>query len=90
MSPNSRDLDSSISSLNSDLREVPSLPQTLSSLSAKVAMPVIGLHIFNPSAQGAEAGGSLDLKLAFSTSQITEQTGLHRKTLPQKKRGVKE
>lgn len=85
MSPNSRDLESSISSLNSDLREVPSLTQTLSPLSKKVAMPVIGLHIFNPSAQGAVAGRSLDLRLASSTSQITEQTGLHRKTLPQKK-----
>lgn len=84
MSPNSRDLDSSISSLNSDIREVSSLPQTLTSLSEKVAMPVIGVHTFNPYAQEAEEGGSLDLRLAPSTLQILEQIGLHRKTLPQK------
>lgn len=75
MSPNSRDLDSSISSLNSDLREVASLPQTLSSLSEKVAIPVIGLHIFNLSAQGAEAGGSLDLRLASLLHKLQSRQG---------------
>jgi hypothetical protein len=38
------------------------------------------VHPFNPSAQEAEADGSLSLSLAWSTEQVPLQSGLHRET----------
>ena len=38
-------------------------------------------HAFNPSPWEAEVGGSLDLRLAWSTKQVPGQPGLHRETL---------
>uniref|UniRef100_A0ABK0LLZ5 Protein archease n=1 Tax=Rattus norvegicus TaxID=10116 RepID=A0ABK0LLZ5_RAT len=40
---------------------------------------------FNPSTQEAEAGGSLSLRLAWSTERVPAQPGLHRETLSWKK-----
>ena len=38
-------------------------------------------RIFNPSAQEAEAGGSLSSRPAWSTKQVPGQPGLHREML---------
>jgi hypothetical protein len=43
------------------------------------------VHIFNPSTQNAEAGGSISISLwqAWSTEQVPGQTGLCRETMSQ-------
>jgi hypothetical protein len=47
-------------------------------------------HTFNPSPQEAEAGRSLSLRLAWSIDRIPGQPGLHRETLPQKRKRARE
>jgi hypothetical protein len=39
-------------------------------------------HTFNPSSQEAEAGGTLNLRLALSTEGVPDQPGLYREILP--------
>jgi hypothetical protein len=46
-------------------------------------------HAFNPRTQEAEAGGSLSLRPAWSTQRVPGQPGLHKETLPRKKKKLK-
>jgi hypothetical protein len=50
---------------------------------------VVVVHTFNPNIGEAETGRSLSLRLAWSTEQVSEQPGLHRETLSQKKKKKK-
>ena len=48
----------------------------------KLSNQTVVVQAFNSSTQEAEAGGSLSLKLAWSTEQVSGQPGLlHRETL---------
>jgi hypothetical protein len=44
-------------------------------------VPGVLVHIFNPSTQESEAGGTLSSKPAWFTEQVPGQPGLHRETL---------
>ena len=43
------------------------------------------MHVFNSSTREAEAGGSLNLRQAWTTERVPEQPELYRETLSQKK-----
>jgi hypothetical protein len=42
------------------------------------------VYVFDPSTQEVRAGGSVRLRLAWSTEKVPEQPGLHRETLSRK------
>jgi len=44
------------------------------------------VHAFNPSTRKAEKGGSLSLRQAWSTEQVSGQSGLHKLCVEKKKR----
>jgi hypothetical protein len=46
---------------------------------------VVVAHTLNLSTEKAEAGGSLNLRPAWSTERVPEQSKLHRETLSQKR-----
>jgi hypothetical protein len=48
-----------------------------------------GGHAFNPSTRGAEAGGFLSSRPAWSTKWVPGQPGLHRETLSWKNKKIK-
>jgi hypothetical protein len=47
-------------------------------------------HVFNPSIQEAEAGGSLSLRPVWSSELISGQSGLHRNCLEKQTERKKE